>query len=207
MTSLAAVGRSAVVAGAVAVALAGCRGLLPVASADDFSTWSRSPLAPDPAMADRAREHPSCRAGFPEGAPVTVVIQDRRTTSSAAFLLSAPGHFGSCFISVGGSGGGSSSNVVPSLEGVLTVTEAGTATSGEGTTNALGGLSAPNARAVRVRLDDGTFVEASVLNGYWLSWWPGRAAAERVSALDPTGAVLGELVPGEDGWEPLEAAQ
>jgi hypothetical protein len=191
--------------GVAALAVAGCRGSFPMPSSDDFSTWSRTPLAPDPAMARLAVEESVCRAGFPEGAPVAVVIQDRRTASTAAFLLTAPGHFGSCLISAGGSGGGGSTNVVPALTGVLTVDEQGIGTSEAGSTNTLGGLTAPNVTGVRVGLGDGTEVVASVQNGYWLSWWPGVNAAARVSALDSAGVVVGVLTPGPEDWVLREA--
>jgi hypothetical protein len=200
MTGLAMRSRGHLRIGIAALALAGCRGDFPMPSADTFSTWSRTPLVADPAMAKLATEHSACRAGFPADAPVTIVIQDRRTTSTAAFLLTAPGHFGSCIISAGGSGGGGSTNVVPALTGVITVDEQGTGTSGEGSTNTLGGLAAPNVTTVKVTLRDATEVIASVENGYWLSWWPGGEPAQLVTAISSDGVILAVLDRQGDSW-------
>ncbi len=200
MTGLATRSRGALGTGIAVLVLAGCRGAFPMPSADSFSTWSRTPLAPDPAMARLAADHSSCRAGFPADAPVTIVIQDRRTTSTAAFLMTAPGHFGSCLISGGGSGGGGSTNVVPTLTGVVTVDEQGTGTSGEGSTNTLGGLAAPNVMMIIVALRDATEVVATVENGYWLSWWPGGEPAQLVTAIGSDGVILAVLDRQGDRW-------
>lgn len=192
--------RTPMALGMAALALAGCRGAFPMPSADDFATWSRTPLAPDPAMAKLAAEHSACRAGFPGDAPVTIVIQDRRTTSTAAFLLTAPGHFGSCLISAGGSGGGGSTNVVPALTGVITVDEQGGGESNGAHTDSLGGLAAPNVSSVKIGLRDATELIASVANGYWLAWWPGGEPAQAVTAIGADGVILAVLDRKGDSW-------
>lgn len=187
--------------GLVATFLAGCgAGFLPMPSPDSFETWSRTPLAPDPQMAKLALEQSSCRGGLDAAVPLTIVLQDRRTSSTAAFFLTAPGHFGSCLISAGGAGGGSSTNVIPALRGVITVDEQGSGTAGAVTSVTLGGLVTPDVAAVRIDLDDGQQVQASVGNGYWLAWWPGVAAGVRVAALDGAGVIVGVLDRMGDDW-------
>jgi hypothetical protein len=158
------------------------------------------PLAPDQQMAELALEERACRGALDAAIPLTIVLQDRRTSSTAAFFLSAPGHFGSCLISVGGAGGGSSTDIVPELRGMITVDEQSRGTAGAVTSVTLGGLIAPDVAAVQIDLDDGQQVRASVGNGYWLAWWPGVATGVRVTALDGTGVIVGVLDRVGDGW-------
>jgi hypothetical protein len=186
--------------GAVGLSLAGCRGAFPMTTPDNLATWSRAPLAPDAAMAQLAQEHSSCRAGLDGDVPITIVLQDRRTASTAAFFTTAPGFFGSCLVSKGGGGGGSSTNVAPTLKGVITVDEQGTDSSAEATVNLLGGLVAPNVTTVKVGLRDATEVIATVSSGYWLSWWPGGEPALVVTAIDSGGAIVAVLDRQADSW-------
>jgi hypothetical protein len=201
--------RRAVVIAALSLSLASCRGAFPMPSADDLATWSRTPLAPDPALARLAvqGEHGPCRGELGPDVPLTILLQDRRTAATAAFFVTAPGHFGSCLISAGGSGGGGSTNVVPSLVGVVTVEEEGSGIADDVTTHTLGGLASKDVRTVRVGLPDGTEVTASVDNGYWLSWWPGQLSAVRISALDSSGVIIAILEPGPLDWVAREPGQ
>jgi hypothetical protein len=204
--ALGATGRSIAI-GAMAISFASCRSAFPMPSPDDLSTWSRTPLAPDPAMAKRALEDGPCRGGLAADVPLTILIQDRRTASTASFLLTAPGHFGGCLISASGAGGGGSTNVVPALAGVITVDEQGSGDVAGLHTDTLGGLVGPNVTTVKVRLRDATEIIASVENGYWLSWWPGGEPAQIVTALDSAGVILAVLNRQGDSWVDRNATQ
>jgi hypothetical protein len=198
------------IAASVAVlSLAACRGAFPMPSSDDFSTWSRTPLAPDPALARLAldEEHGPCRGNLEAQVPLRILIQDRRTSSTAGFLLTAPGHFGSCLISAGGSGGGSSTNIMPALTGVISVEEQGSGESNGAHTDSLGGLVAPNVAVVKVGLRDATEITASVANGFWLSWWPGGEPAQIVTAIDSDGVIVAVLNRQGDTWVDRSATQ
>jgi hypothetical protein len=202
VTGLAVRSPGPVAIGFVALALAGCGGAFPMPSADDFETWSRTPLAPDPGMAKVALEevHGACRGNLDAAVPLQILIQDRRTASTAGFLLMAPSHFGSCLISAGGAGGGSSTDVMPTLNGVITVDEQGSGESNGNHTDTLGGLVAPNVASVKVGRRDGIEIIASVANGYWLTWWPGGEPAVMVTAIDADGVILATLNRQGDSW-------
>ena len=172
-------------------------------TADSLATWSRTPLAPDPALAQQALEQGACRGEGPV-AP-QVVLQDRRTASTAAFFLSGPGHWGSCLISVGASGG-SWTNVIPTLFGPISVEEDGNGTVGSDHAFTLGGLLSPEVGSVQIDRDDGAVVDASVGNGLWLARWPGAATAVKVTALDGAGLPIAVLTRTHLGWDVQGAA-
>src|SRR5215218_2380768 len=89
----------------LALLVAGC-GLTRVVqpSPDRFGEWTVTPLPPDPALAAAAREGRSaCSAGAggAGGAGIQILLQDRRTPQTAAFLFTSPGAFGSCLVTDG----------------------------------------------------------------------------------------------------------
>jgi hypothetical protein len=185
---------------AIALVLAGCGGALPMPSADPFSTWSRTPLPPSQELATLALERESCLGGLQGEPALTIVLQDRRTESTAAFFVTGPDIFGSCVVSASGAGGGTWTNEMPTLTGVVTVDEMGHGTTGTSTTDTLGGLVAQNVALVKVGLRDATEVIATVDNGYWLSWWPGGEPAQVVRAIDTDGVIVGVLDRQGDSW-------
>jgi hypothetical protein len=166
---------------------------------DRLARWQALPLPPDPALAAKALAgNGPCLMDDPgdnvvEPVPV-VLVQDRRTVDSAAFLVQSPNHFGSCTITrASGMSGGGYGPPLAALEGPLSIDDQGSGTLGDGMANELGGrIGIPAARVI-VQLDDGTVVTASVANGFWLTWWPLNATARRVVALDGTGAELASL--------------
>jgi hypothetical protein len=194
-------GRDSTAIGLVATLLIGCHGrFLPMATADDFASWNRTPLGPDPQMALVALEHPACRGDLDVAVPLTIVVQDRRNPTSAAFFLTAPGQFGSCFFLSGVSAGGGSTDVIPVLRGAITVDENASTRYGTVTFVTFGGLVAPEVAAVLIDLADGQQMHASVQNGFWLAWWPGLTKAVRVTAADSSGAIVGVLEHVRDDW-------
>jgi hypothetical protein len=179
--------------------LAGCLGLLGDSRRDDLSTWQAQPLPPDAGLAAKAiGDNGACRMDDPSDAvfePVPVIlVQDRRTFDSAAFLVQSPAHFGSCTVTraSGGSGGGYGPPLLP-MAGPITIDDRGSGTLGDASAQELGGRIAVQAARVVVQLSDGSNVTASVANGFWLSWWPGTAIATRVVAIDGSGAEIANL--------------
>ena len=179
--------------------LAGC-GLASVAQrpAEDLSTWSLTPLPPDAALAASAiGENGACRMDDPTDnivAPIPqILVQDRRTQNTAAFLVLSPQHFGDCTITRSGSSGGGYGPPLGPMNAKLTIENTSSGTVGDGNANTLGGrIAIPGVRVV-VELDDGRHVPASVANGYWLMWWPSTTGASRVVALSPDNAELASL--------------
>jgi len=163
---------------------------------DDLSTWSTTPLPPSGELAAKAADpNGSCTAG-PDGEHVTVILQDRRTEWTAAFIFRGATTFGSCMVTSQASSGGSGPLPEPMGSALsIDVNGFGSGTSGE--VHELGGRVAADVSAVTIALADGRTVTASVGGGHWLAWWPGDVDATSVTGLDAAGqAVVEEEVPG-----------
>jgi hypothetical protein len=155
---------------------------------DDFSTWSAEPLPPDVALqAAAARRDSSCSAG-PEGEPVRILVQDRRTEWTAAFLFAGLTTFGNCFLTsaAGVSSGGSGPLPAP-ISDALSIDVDSFGDVAGGKVRELGGRLDPEITSVVVTLADGATVTASVANGFWLAWWPTDVAAASISGFDGAG--------------------
>jgi hypothetical protein len=159
---------------------------------EDLSTWSDTPLPPDPALDAKAMEAQSSCQGSPDaGAPMRVLIQDRRTQWTAAFLMSGPGQFGSCLLTTaGGMSGGGSGPALGAMTAELTIDDRSSGDIGDGDAQELGGRVVQNAASVVVNFDGGRAVTASLRDGYWLAWWPAGPLAESVTARDGSGAAI-----------------
>jgi hypothetical protein len=145
-------------------------------------------MAPDARLAAKATD--TCRPAD-QALPMQVVLQDRRTEFTAAFLLAAPGWTGSCLTSLVGGGGGSGwrSGVREAMTASIAIDEQSSGDLDEGTANLLGGRTAPNVVAVKVQLDNAVVVNASVSSGHWLAWWPGGVAAAKITVTALDGGV------------------
>jgi hypothetical protein len=191
------------VIGLVVAAVAGCGAVSVVPVQDDLSTWQTTPLAPDQRLIDAALQSDVCRAGQDGDPPIQLLLQDRRTASTAAFLVAGPGFTGSCTITLnGGASGGSTRG--PALEAMtspIVVDERSGGGLGSGTATLLGGRAAPNVASVRIELADGTIVEASAGNGHWLAWWPGETVVVRITALDPLASIVAALNDSTPSWQ------
>jgi hypothetical protein len=175
-------------------ALAGC-GLVREAgpAQDTFATWSATPLGPDPNLARRALEaHSSCRP-LPDAGDIRILLQDRRTTATAAFLVAGVNTFGSCLVSVDGSSHGGSGPALAPMKGPISIDDNGNGESNGVVVRQLGGRVAADAAKVEIELDDGTLVGASLGGGWWMAWWPGARFARTVTAFDGGGAEIASL--------------
>jgi hypothetical protein len=163
---------------------------------DDLSTWSSTPLQPSADLASRAADPTgSCTSG-PDGERVTVILQDRRTQWTAAFIFRGATTFGSCLVTSQASSGGSGPLPEP-MGSSLSIDVNGFGTGAAGDVHELGGRFAADVAAVTVTLADGRVVTASVGSGHWLAWWPGDVDATSVTGLDSGGqGVVEEEVPG-----------
>jgi hypothetical protein len=180
---------------ATAVLVAGCglrEALTP--TQDMLSMWSDRPLAPSADLAARATDPGSpCSAGH-DRLPVQVLLQDRRTEVTAAFLIAGATTFGSCILtSAGGGSGGGSGPALGAMNGQITIDANGSGGAGGAEARELGGRVAGNAASVVIDLSDGRSVTASIGNSFWLAWWPGSIPAERVVALDAAGAEISSI--------------
>ena len=196
-------GRLAFLVGSTIV-LTGC-GIAQVARGpvDDLSSWSRLPLPGDQGLATRAAQGPSsCKAAAADQ-PVTLLIQDRRTTWTAAFLFTSGAQFGSCFVSSAEGGTGGGSGPLPgTMTGTLTIDDDSSGGVAAGHARDLGGRLAAPVVSVMVELDGEQSVVASVGNGYWLAWWPDDARPTAVVGLDTQNAEVVRVDVPDPGAKP-----
>ena len=170
---------------------------------DDLTTWSLTPLPPDPALAATAiGENGACRMDDPTDnvlAPVPqILVQDRRTQDTAAFLVLTPQQFGDCLTTRAGGSSAGYGPVLGAMNGQLTIDDRSSGTVGNRSADVLGGRFAIPGAQVIVELHDGRKIVASTGNGYWLTWRPAFNGAKRVVALGPDGTELAAIpVPAE----------
>jgi hypothetical protein len=180
---------------AVGVAVAGC-GITRVVTppADTLASWVHHPLAPDPALATQAlAARSACLMDATEG-QVRILVQDRRTAQTAAFLVASATMFGSCIITNGsGSSSGGGGPAPGAMAGPISVDSNAGGGAGSAQTRLLGGRVVSQASRVVVALADGRTVIASLNGGYWLAWWPDTTFATTVAAFDSAGAALGKV--------------
>jgi hypothetical protein len=183
-----------------AALLAGC-GFAAMAqhAPEDLSGWSLTPLPPDPALAAsvvaeggacRMDENPADHLVPP--AP-QILVQDRRTRNTTAFLVVSPQHFGDCLVTQSGGSGGGFGPPLGAMNAQLTVDAVSSQSGSDGNMELLGGrIAIPGAQVV-LELNDGRRVVASVANGYWLTWRPAIHRASRVVAIGPDGQELASV--------------
>jgi hypothetical protein len=165
-----------------------------VPTPDMFASWSDRPLPPDPNLTAKMLDpvH-GCQLGM-QGAAPNIILQDRRTESTAAFLVSDRTVFGMCLGNAAGTLFGAAGNPIVGMTGSISIDDQNQADAGNGQTVFwLSGRVAAGATQVRITLTDGRAVTASLWNGYWLAWWPINANAARVAASDAAGKELGSL--------------
>jgi hypothetical protein len=170
---------AACTAGAIALVTLG-----PGAS-NAFAGWTPNPTAPSSAQLQAAAA--ACRSNAPVGGlplklsdtrgPFTFSIYADSTTSATCIN-------GPSFTSVSGSASSAPADVPAGHVGLMTshtTNRAGDAYSFvEGQTGA--GVS-----AVTLVLDDGTKVEATLGNGWYVAWWPGAQSVKAADVTTPAG--------------------
>jgi hypothetical protein len=179
----------------LALVASGCVAFRQGQVTDNLQSWSAIPLAPDERIATEAIKSNVCHATDVAG-PVSVVLQDRRTVLTAAFLVAGPGWTGSCLLTLAnGNAIGSSGNLasLPAMGQAVALDESANGGVGDGNASLAGGRSIDAVVAVSVELVDGRVVTASVGGGHWLAWWPGDVAITQLVATGADGAVLASI--------------
>jgi hypothetical protein len=176
-----AVGASAAAAGA-AVAIAS----LGTGAAPAFAGWTAKPTAPLPGQL--ANANTDCRANSPiPGLPLK--LSDTRgpytfsvyanDTSSATCIT------GPSVTSVSGSVA-SAAQVVPS--GQISLSSSHRTDRGGNPFSFAEGRTGDGVSAVTLILDDGTSIDATVANGWFVAWWPSLHQVSSAEITTPTGA-------------------
>lgn len=164
--------------------------VVPPAS-DTFATWSAEPL---PAAAEllAAFHDPVAGCHLGTGNP-RLLVTDRRTEWTAAFLVSDATIFGVCFHSTLGGGIGGSDDPLEPSNAPLTYDYQNVHEMEPGVVARVLAGRSPDASRVTIELNDGSSLVASVANGYWLGWWPQNAVAVKVIAFGDSGAELASV--------------
>ena len=185
----------AVIALATAALVTGCGPVTVTTPTEDaLQAWSDHPLAPDPALAMQAMTtHSACLLDAPTG-QVRVLLQDRRTPQTAAFLVATPTMLGSCIVTSGsGASSGGGGPAPGPMAGAVSIDANASGGSTSAQNRLLGGRVVRQASQVVVALLDGRSVVTSLNNGYWLAWWSDTAVAQRIVAYDASNAEIASV--------------
>jgi hypothetical protein len=157
-----------------AAAVAGAAILLGSNAAPAFAGWTRSPTAPVPGQLVAAQEH--CTTG--SGAPV---LTDTRGPYTASIYADGSTCVDGNGIEISSDHGG---NATPSVRaGTIQLNGAGESDSNGNALTMVDGPIGDGVTGVTITRSDGSSVQATVKNGWYLAWWPGteRAVIARVS--------------------------
>ncbi len=162
-----------------AAAAAGAAILLGSSAAPAFAGWTANPTAPLPGQLAAAEQHCGRGAGTP------VLTDARGPYTSSIYANGATCVQGNgTTISSSASRGGKSS--IPA--GRIELNGAGESDSDGHALTMVDGPIGPGVTGVTITRSDGTSVQATVKNGWYLAWWPGteRAVTAHVTSASAT---------------------
>jgi hypothetical protein len=159
-----------------------------------FASWTAIPSVADGRLALASRG--LCLSGLPDAASSQLILQDQRGTA-AAMLFIAHGEGTSCVVAMDTAGmplaaAAAGTHLTPGgdrLE-VVSLSRSG---SGDASLTTVWGRTPPATTKVVFDLADGSTVEGSVKDGYYLAWWPSAIAISDLTATDGAGNRLEEL--------------
>jgi hypothetical protein len=163
--------------GAVAAACAAI--LLGSSAAPAFAGWTASPTAPLPGQLAGAEQRCGTGAGTP-------VLTDTRGPYTASIYAGGSTCVGGNGITISSSNGGGGKSSVPA--GAIELNGAGESDSDGHALTMVDGPIGAGVTGVTVTRSDGSSVQATVKNGWYLAWWPGtkRAVTARVASASGT---------------------
>jgi hypothetical protein len=169
-------------AGAVAIVIS-----LSAGASSAFAGWSPKPTAPAPdqlatAGADCQTQSPI--AGLPlkladTRGPFTFSVY--ADSNSSATCINGPG-----FVAVSGN---ESSAPIAVPAGRILLSSSHTSNRAGAAYSFADGRAGDGVSAVVLTLDDGTQVQATVANGWFVAWWPGAQGAKSAAITTPTGVA------------------
>lgn len=184
----------------VAVIVVGCgdstsADAVDAVAAGSFGPWRGAPISFDPAFA--AITERACEATAPGATPI---LHDLRGAGVDILLFVGPGTGAFCetepddagIIRATADGRLNGPRSVAPRPGEVTVETQGTRSSlvGEGRSSIFGRTGLGVGR-VRIHLEDGREVTATVANGWFAAWWPGEVYAKSISVDDAFGLPFG----------------
>jgi hypothetical protein len=162
-----------------AAATAGAVILLGSSAAPAFAGWTASPTAPAPGQLAAAAAQCRAEAGTP-------VLTDPRGPYTASIYADGSTCVAGDGITISSRRSGVGMSTVPA--GTVELTEAGQSDSDGHALTMVDGQIGAGVTGVTIARSDGSSVQATVKNGWYLAWWPGtaRAATARVATASAT---------------------
>ncbi len=174
LTSWPALGGLGVTTAGVAAALAI---LLGSSAAPAFAGWTANPTAPQHGQLTAAQQDCGASSGSP-------VLTDTRGPYTASIYSDGSTCVEGNGITISSSGHGGSTSSIPA--GTIDLNGAGESDSDGNALTMVYGQIGAGVIAATIARDDGTSVQATVQNGWYLAWWPGteRAVTAQVSECE-----------------------
>jgi hypothetical protein len=163
-----------------AAAVVGAVVLLGSSAAPAFAGWTSSPTTPLPGQLAAAQQH--CTAG--SGTPV---LTDTRGPYTASIYADGATCLQGNGIEISGGGAG---NAADATAGTIELNGAGESDSDGHALTMVDGRTGSGVTGVTITRSDGSSVQATVKNGWYLAWWPGseRAVTAHVANANGTSA-------------------
>lgn len=164
-----------------AAAVAGAVVLLGSNAAPAFAGWTRSPTAPVPGQLADAQRHCTTGSGTP-------VLTDTRGPYTASIYADGSTCLDGNGIEISSDAGGNTKPSAPA--GTVQLNGAGESDSDGHALTMVDGPIGAGVTGVTITRSDGSSVQATVKNGWYLAWWPGseRAVTARVATANGTTA-------------------
>jgi hypothetical protein len=181
-----------------------------------FASWSAVPVAADPGFAAAllaSCNHPISsdtpdrdRSFLEEVNRLPMVLVDQRGSSGVALFaerratgiasnLCLGAHDGSGTLTTAGGGASLDAQEQPATGDLRSVGSLTIWSYGGETLTAASGTSAATVAKVVVSRASGGDVTATVKDDYWVAWWPGTAAAQRITAFGADGSEITTIAP------------
>jgi hypothetical protein len=162
-----------------AAAVAGAVVLLGSSAAPAFAGWTSSPTAPAPGQIATARQQCTMGSGTP-------VLTDTRGPYTASIYADGATCLQGSGVEISGGGGGDATADTPA--GTIQLNGAGESDSDGHALTMVDGRIGDGVTGVTITRSDGSSVQATVKNGWYLAWWPGseHAVTARVASANGT---------------------
>ena len=162
-----------------AAAATGAVILLGSSATPAFAGWTASPTAPLPGQLAAAHQHCSAGAGTP-------VLTDTRGPYTASIYADGSTCVDGNGIEISSTGGGGGTSNTPA--GTIELGGAGQSDSDGHALTMVDGAVGAGVTGVTIRRSDGSSVQATVKNGWYLAWWPGTERAVTAQVASASGA-------------------
>jgi hypothetical protein len=176
-----------------AAAAVGAAILLGSSAAPAFAGWTASPTAPLPGQLAAALQHCGPGAGTP-------VLTDTRGPYTASIYADGSTCLEGDGITISSGGGGGSASGIPA--GTVQLNGLGEADSEGQALTMVDGRIGDGVTGVTIARSDGSSVQATVGNGWYLAWWPGTERAVTAQVASASGTSTQSFPAGPQGSTP-----